>query len=88
MYTENNNILNSIYSRYYNYFKIILKIDITLDVLKDINFTIESPVLSDLELDIIDFLLEISKEIYNINTQLDRKKGDNILQLIKESLDI
>ena len=65
--------LNSIYSRYYNYFNIIFNIDLSVDILKNTNFTIEDPFPSDLELDIIDFLLEISKNIYDLNNHHDRK---------------
>lgn len=65
--------LNSIYSRYYNYFNIIFNIDLSVDILKNTNFTIENPLPSDLELDIIDFLLEISKNIYDLNNHHDRK---------------
>ena len=64
---------NSIFSRYYNYFNTILNIDLTIDLLKKTDFTLEKPISSDLELNIIDFLLEISKDIYNLNNQNDRK---------------
>lgn len=65
--------LNSIFSRYYNYYNTILNIDLRVDLLKKTDFTIEKPISSDLKLNIIDFLLEISKDIYNLNNKNDRK---------------
>ena len=65
--------LNSIFSRYYNYYNTVFNIDLTVDLLKNTDFTIEKPISSDLELNIIDFLLEVSKDIYNLNNQNDRK---------------
>uniref|UniRef100_UPI00197F6335 hypothetical protein n=1 Tax=Veillonella sp. 3627 TaxID=2490953 RepID=UPI00197F6335 len=65
--------LNSIFSRYYNYYYTIFNIDLTKDLLKKTEFTIEKPISSDLELNILDFLLEVSKDIYNLNNQNDRK---------------
>ena len=68
--------LNSIFSRYYNYYNTILNIDLRVDLLKKTDFTIEKPISSDLELNIIDFLLEISKDIYNLNNKNKRAVSD------------
>ncbi|WP_213496183.1 Eco57I restriction-modification methylase domain-containing protein [Lactococcus formosensis] len=74
MHNEYKKQFSSIYSRYYNYFKINFSVDLTLDILKDIEFTVENPNKDDLKLSILDFILEMSTEIYKINNKQDRKQ--------------